>query len=134
MGLILQQKKMGRSNFVKGITMVLQQGEKVHVITRRLFDGDLRRHFVGEIKAVADGIARVEGYVFVYDSGISGFVKREEIRTRIVSISDFGQVINVIPANVNLDNLVYKFTPQQRLVVTDNADFHLDINEFGTRN
>ena len=33
--------------------MVLQSGEKVHIVTRRMFDGDLRRHFAGEVKAVA---------------------------------------------------------------------------------
>lgn len=112
--------------------MVLQPGEKVHVVTRRLFDGDLRRHFVGEVKSVSDWVMRVEGYAFVYDSGISQYVRREERRTRIISISDFGQVINVIPSRVDLDKLEYRLNDQQRLVVTDNADFHLDINEFGT--
>lgn len=90
--------------------------------------------FVGEMAAVAEGAAQVERFVFVYDSGITAFVKREGFRTRIFSISDFGLVVNVIPANVDLDNLVYQFTSQQRLVVTNNADFHLDINEFGARN
>ncbi|MCA9403422.1 MAG: hypothetical protein KC897_06550 [Candidatus Omnitrophica bacterium] len=113
--------------------MILEKGEKIHVITRRLFDGDLRRHFIGEVKAASDWAARVEGYVFVYDSGISQFARREELRTRIISISDFGQIINVIPSRVELQRLEYKFNAQQRLVLTDGADFHLDINEFGTR-
>ncbi len=34
--------------------MVLAQGEKVHVILRRNFEGDLRRHFVGEIIAASE--------------------------------------------------------------------------------
>ncbi len=113
--------------------MVLQQGEKIHVVTRRLFENDLRRHFVGEVKAVSDWAARVEGYVFVYDSGVNQYVRREERRIRIISLSDSGQIINVIPGNVNLDKLEYKYSGQQRLALTDNADFHLDINEFGVR-
>ena len=31
--------------------MVVEPGEKLFIVTRRLFEGDLRRHFVGEVKA-----------------------------------------------------------------------------------
>ena len=32
--------------------MVPEQAENVHVITRKKFDSEIRRHFVGEIKEV----------------------------------------------------------------------------------
>lgn len=34
--------------------MVLEIGEKVHVMVKRAFVGDIRRHFVGEVKAVGE--------------------------------------------------------------------------------
>jgi hypothetical protein len=56
--------------------MVLTEGEKVHVITRRLFDNDLRRHFVGEVKAVSDVAVRLEGYAFVLNIPATTDTKR----------------------------------------------------------
>lgn len=34
--------------------MILEPGEKVHVIVGRNFEADLRRHFVGEVVAAAE--------------------------------------------------------------------------------
>ena len=44
---------------------MIATGEKVYVITRRTFEGDLRRQFVGEVQAVTDFAMRVQGYAFV---------------------------------------------------------------------
>jgi hypothetical protein len=52
---------------------LVKPGEVVHVIERRLFSGDVRRHFVGEIEACTDRALRLKGYLFVYDSGASAF-------------------------------------------------------------
>ena len=113
--------------------MVLNKGEKIHIITRRLFEGDLRRHFIGEVVEISDTVLRVEGYVFVYDSGASAYLRRNERRIRIVSIASAESIINVIPQDVQLEDLEYKFNREERLIVTDNKEFSLDINEFGAR-
>jgi hypothetical protein len=42
-------------------------GEKVHVMTRRLHEHDVRRHFAGECTKVAGGTMRVEGYSYTLD-------------------------------------------------------------------
>jgi hypothetical protein len=36
-------------------------GEVIHVIERRIFSGDVRRHFVGEIEACSNSALRVKG-------------------------------------------------------------------------
>lgn len=110
--------------------MLLKPGEKIHVITRRLFDGDLRRHFVGQVVAASENTARVQGFVFVFYPGSNEYVRRPEVRERILALNDAGNIINVIPENINLGDLVYRASEQNRLVVTDNKSFHLDINEF----
>jgi hypothetical protein len=48
----------------------------------------------------------------------------------VLGLADSGQIINVIPETVNLENLRYEMSPQKRLVVTDRDMFSLDINEF----
>jgi hypothetical protein len=110
--------------------VLLKQGEKIHVITRRQFEGDLRRHFVGEILAATDTTARVKGYAFVFDAGKNEYVRRPEVRMRIFGLADSGNTINVIPEAVEIGNLSYRLSPEKRLVFTDGKSFSLDINEF----
>ncbi|MBU2549116.1 MAG: hypothetical protein KKB20_11920 [Proteobacteria bacterium] len=47
--------------------MLLQPNEKIHVIFRRLFSEDVRRHFAGQVIFVTDQAARVQGFVFIFD-------------------------------------------------------------------
>jgi len=51
--------------------MIVSANEKVHIITRRLFDEDLRRHFAGVVLEVAEGTIRAIGYAFIYDQAHS---------------------------------------------------------------
>ena len=46
--------------------MVVEKGEKIHVMIRRKFETDLRRHFIGEITAVSGTLVRVEGYSYLF--------------------------------------------------------------------
>ena len=110
--------------------MILKEGEKVHIITRRLFENDLRRHFAGEVQAVGEVAVRIEGYVFVFDAGNVRYVKRPERRVRIFGLADSGNIINVIPAHVDLEALSYQTSANNHMVFTDGKSFTLDINEF----
>ena len=65
---------------------ILKPGEKVHIILRRRFDKDVRRHFAGEVEVYESGVARATGYVFVIDDLSKHlFVKRPDKRTKIFS-------------------------------------------------
>jgi hypothetical protein len=44
--------------------MILNSGEKIHVVHRRMFDKDTRKHFVGEVEAYENGLVRAIGHVF----------------------------------------------------------------------
>jgi len=109
--------------------MILEIGEKVHVIERRYFMEDLRRHFTGEVIKCKEQTIRLKGYVWVFDKVQGQFIMKPEKRERIVC---FGErlVINVIPREVNLDEVRYVNLPKKGLVVTDGKDFSLEINEF----
>ena len=111
--------------------MVLKHGEKVHVIKRRVFVGDIRRHFIGEVIDTTESAVRLEGHAFVLDTGINQYVRRPEVRTRIVSLVDANIIINVLPPNAKIDKAVYTMGKDGRLCVTDGETFTLDINEFG---
>ncbi len=110
--------------------MFLDPGEKVHVIERRLFEGDVRRHFVGEVRGADVMAMRVEGFVFVHDATSSTWVRGSVRRSRIIPIGSSGFVINVVPRDTHIDDVRYEEV-NGRLTVTDGASLHLDINEFG---
>ena len=67
---------------------VLAVGDKVHIMTRRLFADDVHPHFVGEIAAVSGPLFKARGYVFVFDSASNSYLKHPALRTRLFSLSD----------------------------------------------
>ena len=109
---------------------VVEIGEAVHIVTRRLFDGDVRRHFTGRVTGIANDLIRAEGWVFVFNRGTNEFIRRSERRTRVFGLSDAGNIVNILPDGVEPANLRYEFS-ETGLLVTDGIDFAVDINEFG---
>ena len=109
-----------------------RRGESVHVIERRLFSDDVRRHFIGEIEACTDRVLRVRGHLYVYDSGASAFSRKPEIRTRLIPL-DNRVIINILPEGVSLEEIRYTHDTDGNLTLTDGAGFELDISEFSTK-
>ena len=110
---------------------VLEREEKVLIVTRRLFNGDARRHFVGSVERCDSGAIRVRGYAFVHDMKKGGFAKWKSQRTRIVPL-DNHIVVYVLPYDTDLGAVHYETTQETGLVVTDGKHFKLEINEFDT--
>ena len=115
------------------VDSVLTVGEKLHIMTRRIFADDVHLHFVGEISAVAGSLFKAQGYSFVFDSQTNSYVKHPTLRTRLFSLSDAGHIITVIPREVDLNSLEYRLI-SGRLAITDGRGFALEINEFGQSN
>ncbi len=109
---------------------MLSNGEIVLVITRRLFEGDLRRHFVGKIQNVSGAIIRVQGYVFVFDDSSKEFVRREDQRIRIFSLIDAGIVVNVLPPDINVSEMHYAIDRDNQRILTDGKSFKMNVSEF----
>ena len=106
-------------------------GDQLHIITRRLFQEDLRRHFVGVVVGQSGDLFKIRGYTFVLNVGSGEYRRRADVRTRVLSLSDSGLIVTQIPDDVDLEGLEYRYL-EERLVVTDAKGFSLDINEFGS--
>jgi hypothetical protein len=106
--------------------MILNTGEYVHIIHRQLFPADARRHFVGTVESHEGAIVRLKGYLFAMDSTQSQFVRREQLRTRIISLND-AVIVNVLPSHVKIDNITYTHRPNGDILVTDGTDWRFDI-------
>ena len=109
--------------------MILKQGEKVHIVERRCFPDDIRRHMVGEVLKCAEYAIRLKGYVWIFDSANGRFVRKPEKRERIVCLGDRPN-INVFPPEADLEATQYIADPQKGLQVIDEKSFLLEITEF----
>jgi len=111
--------------------MIVKPGEKIHVIIRRRFLDDIRRHFVGEVEEVLENIVKAEGYAFILDPSMNLFTKKPHSQKRIISLTDSCNIITILPAKTNLKELSYSFSENNRMIVTDGDSFCMDVNEFG---
>lgn len=109
--------------------MIIDIGEKVHIIERRYFPEEIRRHFVGEIIGCTESVIRIRGYAWVFDNLVREFFRKPEKRERIMSLAE-RLTINVIPKEVNLEEIKYTRSRDKGLLVTDGKKFSLDITEF----
>lgn len=110
--------------------MILKKGEKIHVIHRRHFEKDHHRHFIGVVESYESGVARVTGHVYTVDPVKFAYIRRPEVRTRLIAVVSGDLLINILPENVQLDKIVYR-TEKKAVRVTDGSQWYLDISEFG---
>lgn len=109
---------------------MLEQGERVYVVLHRLFDGDKTRQFAGEILEASDTVMKVQGYTFVHDSFTNAIVRRDDIRTRIISMVDAANIIMIIPKEVIIENVQFDINSRNQHVITDKASFAMNLSEF----
>jgi hypothetical protein len=113
--------------------MIIEIGEKIHIMYRALYENSTRRHFLGVVQAAEGPVCRLEGFVFIYDQKTTEFIRKPEMRVTIIDISESGYIVNLIDKEVNLDNVSYKYVQGVGLTATDNKSFSLNINEFGSK-
>jgi hypothetical protein len=109
--------------------MVIDEGEVVHIMERRSFDGDVRRHFAGRVDRVDGELIRLTGFVYGFHPGLRRFELRNQVRTRVCSMSDSRLTINVLPATVDPVKLRYQFRDDESLFVSQ-GDWEMDLTEF----
>lgn len=107
---------------------ILESGEKVFVIHRPLYAGDTRRHFFGSVEACEGHLARITGRSFALDVRTNTFSPRDRPRTRVIPLATAGVMVNVLPPEVNINQIKYSSIAGGQLRISDGSDWHLDIN------
>tara|TARA_R110002167_G_scaffold61045_1_gene172138 strand:- start:308 stop:649 length:342 start_codon:yes stop_codon:yes gene_type:complete len=107
---------------------ILHPGEKIFVVSRRYFESDTRRHFVGEVDDSTVNVVRATGFVFVMNPN-NAFERKPEMRTRVFPLSDARVMIHVIPPTTVLNKVRYVIK-DNRLHLWDDDDFFYDVDEF----
>lgn len=82
--------------------MLLENGTRLLITHRRLFERDAPRYFVGEVQAYEDGIVKLAGYSFVRDIASSQLLRKEDMRTKLVSLASGSFIVYQLPDDVEV--------------------------------
>ncbi len=109
--------------------MILSEESNVLIAHRRLFDSDSPRIFIGKVEAYESGIVRVNGHTWLRDTFSGSYVKKEDQRTKILSIASGTLIVYVLPATTQLARVRFESTPEGHLFLKDGAALKMDLTE-----
>jgi hypothetical protein len=107
---------------------VIEVGEKVHIVMRRHFKEDIRRHFAGTVTAASLGLIRAQGFTFICSPVGLECRRLPGLRIRLFGLQDSGYIVNVLPPDVAVERLHYE-AKGGALVLMDGAGYSLEVNE-----
>ncbi|MCP3918091.1 MAG: hypothetical protein GY711_21290 [bacterium] len=108
--------------------MILDPGVRVLVAHRRLFEGDQNRYFAGTVDGYEDGVARVTGYTWIRDSYSGEFRRKDDARTKIISLASGTLFVYQLPSEVDVSKLEIR-TEDGGLFLVGSSRFRMDITE-----
>ena len=108
---------------------MLEQGEKLLIVHRRLFEKDTPRFFVGEVQTYEAGMAKVKGYTFVKDLLSGNMKKKPASRIKIMSIVSGTFIVYQLPVTVLLDSVRFDLDQDGALVLKDDGGYSMDVAE-----
>jgi hypothetical protein len=109
--------------------MILNPGDNLLIVHRRLFERDQSRFFIGVVEAYQDGMARVSGYSFARDNRGENFCRKPERYTKLVAIASGTLMTYLVPAELAIDRVRME-SKDAGLCLTDGASFSMNISEW----
>jgi hypothetical protein len=92
-------------HLMKGMPMILETGDVVLVSSRRLFEREESRFFLGRTVASEGSLLKIEGFTFVRDLSNGQIVKKEEKRVKVISLDCSGYIVYQLPGDITLDKV-----------------------------
>lgn len=108
---------------------VIEQGDRVLIIDRKLFKDDNMGLFVGIIEEAESGVVRAKGFPFHLNPyEIAGVELPGDERVRLISLMA-GDLIYLLPPDVEITKLQLRRSPKS-LTLTDGRLMSLDLSEW----
>ncbi len=106
---------------------MLAAGNKIVIAHRRLFDRDEPRYFIGEVVDYEQGIIKVSGYSFVRDAMTGNFIRKNDRRTKMVSLAG-AFLFYIIPDETNIDTVRFQVN-EAELTLIDGKSMTMNMTE-----
>jgi hypothetical protein len=107
---------------------MLETGNKILVAHRRLFSKDEPRYFIGEVTDYDQGISKLSGYSFVRDAMTGNFIRKNDRRTKIVSIHSGAFLFYLLPDATDLEALRFHINGAE-LLLSDGSTLSMNMTE-----
>ncbi len=112
--------------------MILKSGDKLLIAHRRLFEKEEPRYFVGEVVAYEAGIIKLAGFSFVRDITSGSVIRKDEPRTKIVSVSSYAFLIYQLPDDLDIIKVSFENEEGQQFL-TDGGSLRMNLAEYPHR-
>jgi hypothetical protein len=109
--------------------MLLERGTPVLVVHRRLFEGDRPRYFVGFVEAGDADVILVTGHSWVQDTFNGTFLKKEDPRTKVLSLTSGTLFVYRLPPRLDPARLVFSMDEKGALWLRDGSGWKMDLSE-----
>jgi hypothetical protein len=109
--------------------MILEKGDKILAAHRRLFKEDQPRFFTGEVEQAQGDLLAVTGHSWLRDVFEARMVRKNDPRTKILSLGSGTLIVYRLPQELDLDALKLDTGIGSQIVLTDGASFHMDVSE-----
>jgi len=110
--------------------MIVQKADVLLITHRRLFAEDLPRFFIGRVDNYADGLVLISGYSWVRDSIHAEMKRKDDLRTKVVSLSSGTALIYQLPGDLDIAALRLESAERQQLFLVDGHGFSMNITDY----
>lgn len=109
--------------------MLLNSGDKVLIVHRRIFETDKSRFFVGQIEAYETGIAKVRGHTFSRDPHSKVVYRKKEERVKLISLSSGTLFVYQLASAIDLAKLHFETDSDGSFSLKEDNRKIMDLNE-----
>lgn len=121
--------KTGRARHTQTESNTAAEGAILLIVHRRLFESDEPRFFIGEVETLQGTLAQLTGYTWYYPTFSDLPIKKEEKRTKIVSLSTGAILAYKLPDRIDLSTARFELIEDGRLWLKADPDFQMDMTE-----
>jgi len=110
--------------------MLLEKGDKVLIVHRRLFESDRPRLFMGEVKSYEDGVLKATGRSWTAGLFNNGeFVEKGDPRTKLFALGSGTLIAYELPRELELSTLDFEYDNEDHVWLTDGDTFRMNLTE-----
>ena len=109
--------------------MILDKGDKILAVHRRLFREDQPRYFTGVVDRCEDGLALVTGHSWVREPVSGEILRKPDRRQKLISLNSGTLILYRLDRRVRMENLEMRHGPTNEVVLSDGAELAVDLTE-----
>ena len=113
---------------MSGESLVIKPGDRLLACHCRLFDNDQPRFFVGEVLSSNDAVIKIRGYSHLRDLSTGHFERKDEVRTKVISVSSGSHILYELPLDVPVASIKIQ-NVGGKVGLAGDGGFKMDLTE-----